>query len=166
MPSLVSPRATDSPTDQLRLLPISLQLESHPLKGIIFFQVLRTPIGSLRASATIQRVTLFRHEHETNKFFRNAGKLHSPDSDWLRAIRPKGRSSSPGRVKNILFSTSSRPALGPTQPPIQWVPEGSFPGGKAAGASSWPLTSSQCRPRSRKYGSIHPLPHTPSWRSA
>jgi hypothetical protein len=24
-------------------------------------------------------------------------------------------------VKNFLFSTSSRPALGPTQPPIQWV---------------------------------------------
>jgi hypothetical protein len=40
----------------------------------------------------------------------------------------------------IVF-TSSSPALGPTQSPIQWVPGGSFPRGKAAGAWSWPLTS-------------------------
>jgi hypothetical protein len=33
--------------------------------------------------------------------------------------RPRGRSSSPDRVKNFVFSTSSRPALGSTQPPIQ-----------------------------------------------
>jgi hypothetical protein len=36
--------------------------------------------------------------------------------DWLRAGRQRGRSSSPGRVKNFFFSTSSRPPLGPTQP--------------------------------------------------
>jgi hypothetical protein len=43
-------------------------------------------------------------------------------SDWLRAGRARGRSPRPGRIKNYLFSTSSRPALGPTQPPIQLVP--------------------------------------------
>jgi hypothetical protein len=30
----------------------------------------------------------------------------------------RSRTSSPGRVKSFLFSTSSRPALGPAQPPI------------------------------------------------
>jgi hypothetical protein len=50
------------------------------------------------------------------------------DSDWLRAGRPRGRSSSPGRVKNFLFSASSRPDLGFTQTPIQWVPGAIFPG--------------------------------------
>jgi hypothetical protein len=51
-------------------------------------------------------------------------------SDWLRAGRLRGRSSSPGRVKNFLFSTSSRPALGPTQPPIQRVLGAVSPGVK------------------------------------
>jgi hypothetical protein len=43
-------------------------------------------------------------------------------SDWLRAGRPRSRSSSPGRVKKVLSSTSSNPALGSTKPPTQWVP--------------------------------------------
>jgi hypothetical protein len=41
--------------------------------------------------------------------------------DWLRAGRPRGRSSSPDRVKNFLFSKSSRPSLGSTQW-NQWIP--------------------------------------------
>jgi hypothetical protein len=42
-------------------------------------------------------------------------------------------SSSPDRVKNFLFSTSSRSALGPTQPPIQRVPGALSPGVKRHG---------------------------------
>jgi hypothetical protein len=41
----------------------------------------------------------------------------------------------------------------------------SLPGGKAAGAWSWPLTSILA-PRSRMRGPIPPLPHTPSRRGA
>jgi hypothetical protein len=45
----------------------------------------------------------------------------------------RGRCSSPGRVKNFFFSTSSRPTLGLTQPPIQWVPGALSPGIKRLG---------------------------------
>jgi hypothetical protein len=53
-------------------------------------------------------------------------------NDLLRAERPRGRSSSPGMVKNFHFSMSSRPVLGTTQPPIQWVPGPLSPRDKAA----------------------------------
>jgi hypothetical protein len=64
-------------------------------------------------------------------------------------------SSSPCKGKNFLFSTSSRPALGSTQPPIQWVPGVKQPGREA----------DQPVPRSRIRGSLHPFPHTSPWRS-
>jgi hypothetical protein len=66
---------------------------------------------------------------------------------WLRDGQLRGRSSSPGRVKNFHFSKSSRPALGPTQPPIQWVPEDLSPGVKGPGceADNSPATSAEVK---------------------
>jgi hypothetical protein len=66
------------------------------------------------------------------------------DSTWRVGVL------SLGRVKNFFFSTSSRPVLGPTQPPIQWVPWAVFSGVK----------------QSERDADHSPLPHTSSWRNA
>jgi hypothetical protein len=88
----------------------------------------------------------------------------SRDSDWLRDGRPRSRSSSPSSVKNILFSMSSRPALGPTQPPIHWVQEDFLLGWSGRGVKL--TTHLQLVPRSRKLESIPPHSYKLSWRSA
>jgi hypothetical protein len=53
----------------------------------------------------------------------------------------------PGGGKNFHFSTSSRPALGSTQPPIQWVPGPLSPGVKRPGreADHSPPTSAEVK---------------------
>jgi hypothetical protein len=63
-----------------------------------------------------------------------------------------------------IFSTSSRSALGSTQPPIQCVPEALSQGVKRPGRETYhsPPDSAEVK----KCGSIHPLPQTPSCRSA
>jgi hypothetical protein len=44
-------------------------------------------------------------------------------SVWLRAGRPGDRGSIPGRGDTTFpLASVSIPALGPTQPPVQWVP--------------------------------------------
>jgi hypothetical protein len=85
-------------------------------------------------------------------------------SDWLRAGRQRGRSSSPGGISYILFSTSSRPALGSTQPPSQSVTGVLCRGLKQSGREidHSPLTTSEVK----KMWIYISTPHTPSWRSA
>jgi hypothetical protein len=73
-----------------------------------------------------------------SNFHRLPNDLRSRYSDGLRSERPGFDSR---HCKIFLFSTASRPALGPTQPPIQWVRGPLSPGPKAAGAWSWQLTS-------------------------
>jgi hypothetical protein len=64
---------------------------------------------------------------------------------------PRRRNSSPGRGKIFLFFMSSRPVVGPTQPPIQWVPGAPSPSVK-------PTTHLQLVKRSRTRGCIHHSP--------
>jgi hypothetical protein len=72
------------------------------------------------------------------------------------AGRPRDRSSSPGRVKNVLFSTTSRLALGSYQPLIQWVPGGLSRGYSGRGVKL--ITYLQLLPRSRNCAALNPPP--------
>jgi hypothetical protein len=65
---------------------------------------------------------LIRNTVDTEIMNLNRLEKRSRYSYWLPAGRPRSRSSSSGRVKNFLFSKSSRPALGSTHPHIQWLP--------------------------------------------
>jgi hypothetical protein len=69
-------------------------------------------------------------------------------------------------VGSRIFSSPRRPdrPWGPPKLLSTGYRGGSFPGVKVAGACRWPLL--QLVSRSRKCGSIHPIPHTPSWCSS
>jgi len=58
--------------------------------------------------------------------------IGTPDSSSFGLCRPVIQVKH--NLAGIFFTTVFRPDLGPTQSPIQRVPGGSFPGGKAAGA--------------------------------
>jgi hypothetical protein len=86
----------------------------------------------------------------------------SPYSDWLRTAWPRGRSSSPGMVKNSrprpdrLWGTASLQSNGCRALfPLGW-----------SGRCLKLTTHLQLVPMLRKRGSVHPLPHTSSWCSA
>jgi hypothetical protein len=65
----------------------------------------------------------------------------------------------------LLFTTASRMALGPTQPPIQWVPGSLSLGVKRPGREAYhsPPSSAEVKEWVELY--IH-SPNTPSWRGA
>jgi hypothetical protein len=68
------------------------------------------------------------------------------------------------QCKIFLSSTVSRLTLGPTQPPIQWLPGALSPWIKWQGrdANLSPPSSADVK----KGGAIPPLPHMSSWHSA
>jgi hypothetical protein len=71
----------------------------------------------------------------------------------------------PGEEQQIfLYSTASGPALGPTQPPVQWAPSALSQGVKRSEneACHSPPPSAAIK----NGGVIPPLPHTSSWRGA
>jgi hypothetical protein len=123
----------------------------------VWFQVLLR--GSVKRCVLLAFRTIVHRDVIFVLFTNQYCKTRSRDSDWLQARWPRVRSSSPGRVKNFLFSTSSRTGLGPPNLFSNGYREWSGRGVKLT-------THLQLLPRSRKCGSVHPLSHAPSWRCA
>jgi hypothetical protein len=75
-----------------------------------------------------------------------------------------GQISNPGRGTTFFSSPVSRPAVGSTQPPIQWVPRALSPGEKRQGreADHSPPSSAEVK----KIGAVPPLLHKSSWQHA
>jgi hypothetical protein len=90
---------------------------------LILTEVLTDFLRSLHAEAVNSNGTVssIRPRHLVSTSFPTHCTLPTLPFHSLYLGRPRDRSSSPGRVKNFVFSASSRPVLGPTQPPIQWV---------------------------------------------
>jgi hypothetical protein len=99
--------------------------------------------------------------------FQKQSVFHKPEhlrrySNGLQTGRP-GFDSRQGQ-EILLFSTGPRPSLGPTQPPIQWVPGALSPGVKRSGRLAGHLLPSSAEVKND--GAISPSPLTFSCRGA
>jgi hypothetical protein len=166
MPSRVTPRATASPTEQLQLLPISLQLESHPSKRLVFFHVLRTQNFRhdtacvwfpYSYSSVMKMAPISSSEMSVNIYT----KLHSRDS----VVSIATGYGLDDRGVGVRVPVGSRIFCSPCPPDRFWGPTSLVPNGyrglfpRGHSSRSVRLTTHfQPVPRSRKYGSIHPLP--------
>jgi len=66
----------------------------------------------------------------------------------------------------MCFTNASRPALGPTQPPTQWVPGTLSLEVKRPGREADRSPPSSAGGGQRMRGDIPPLPNMPTWRGA
>jgi hypothetical protein len=79
---------------------------------------------------------------------------HTPEDSRVNRIRTRRRGI---RSSNSFFATASRPALGPTQPPIRWMSGPLPPTGKANEADHTTPASVEVR---NVWSYIHALAHT------
>jgi hypothetical protein len=73
-------------------------------------------------------------KHDFGILLKSVHLVQQLTKDWMGG---GGQISSPSSGRILRFM--SRPFLGPTQPPIQWVLGAHSPGSKMVGAWSWPL---------------------------
>jgi hypothetical protein len=87
---------------------------------------------SRRNAEMLKRITYLTvntyNKFVSNQFVTGAGLAQCLTTGWTT-----GRSGFDPRQRQRIFPLApvSTPALRPTQPPVQWVPGGHFPGGKA-----------------------------------
>jgi hypothetical protein len=158
LPSYTREKVAIAPPVRLRLSQLSAQM-TNPAAKLIMRHTERVEIRASAFLRVLHTCVCWRHfVYGTRTLLLLAwgcGKLtlawtemrtefwptqHNQHSDWLRAEGPRGWSPSSGRVNNFLFFTSSRPALGPTKPHIQWVPGALSPEVKRQGRKAY-LTS-------------------------
>jgi hypothetical protein len=93
---------------------------------------------------------------ELSKFVKN----------WSTFLYSKLREFESGQGLGIfLFTTASRPALGPTQPPVKWVPGALSQGVKRPGCEAHHSHPSSAGDKECVELYLHSL-NTPSWRDA
>jgi hypothetical protein len=70
-------------------------------------------------------IFIHKHKNECNSIKMDViqPEERSRYSDWLRAGRNRGCTSSPGGGKNFHVSMLPKPKLRPTHPPTQWISE-------------------------------------------
>jgi hypothetical protein len=121
--------------------------------------------GDICKTSVIRPQTIFCHDAASGCLIESEGIcIRHSRAHSVRAGRPEGRSLSPGEGKIFLLSTWSRLFLESTQPPIKWAPGVLSLVVRCTGCET--NTYLQLLPWSTEHGSIHPLPHTSSWRSA
>jgi hypothetical protein len=93
------------------------------------------------------------------RYYRNwdASADTSGGTRTVYGLDGRARSSSPGGIENVYFSMSCRPALGPTQPPIQWVPRAVSSGVKRSGYEPDHSPTSVEDKKTPFYATTHPL---------
>jgi hypothetical protein len=108
---------------------------------------------------------VWRKEGQTARFSRNCAQMLSYNRIKYSVRLRTGRSWFDPRQRQRIFLpvSASRPALGLTQPPVQWVPGALSPGvkhGRGVMLTTHPLLVPRLR-NSRSYTSCHP--NAPLW---